>query len=163
MKWIKLSEGSFALQNNNNEVGTMTIRNTNDQAAECFFEQEQYLIRRTGFWKTGIEAVNKTTGATVLTAALAKWYSNKLTVDYNGEPYELKIHNNPLAEWVLERSGRPVLAYGLDVENSRPQVRITAAEAGVDILFHFLLWYLFCPIAQQDSGDEFAFRLLLLQ
>lgn len=163
MQWKRLSDFRFALYQDGEQKGQMTIDYASaQQTADCSWEEQRFIIRRTGFWKSGVEIEDTTSKEILLKAGPKKWYSNRLEVVAFGQHLELKVWNNPLAEWALERDGKPVLAYGLSTDGV-VGVRITVGEANVPPHYHFLLWYLFYPVAQENSGDNPAFLLLLSQ
>jgi hypothetical protein len=163
MQWKKLSDSGFALYQEGKQMGQMMIDYASaQQTADCSWEDQRFLIRRTGFWKSGVEMEDAGSKKIVVSVHPKKWYSNRLEVAAFGQHLELKVWNNPLAEWVLEREGKPVLAYGLSTDGI-VGVRITAAETNVHPYYHFLLWYLFFPVAQENCGDNASFFLLLSQ
>lgn len=144
-------------------MGRMTIDySSTEQTADCSLEDQQFLIRRTGFWKSGVEIEDTGSRKIIVSVHPKKWYSNRLEVVAFGQRLELKVWNNPLAEWVLEREGKPVLAYGLSTDGT-VGVRITVSETNVHPYYHFLLWYLFFPVAHENGGDNVTFFLSLSQ
>jgi hypothetical protein len=70
------------------------------------------------------------------------------------------VRNNPLAEWVLQQDGNDVLAYGLKTADGKVVTQITEANTGAAIILHAMLWYLFVPIATENSGDNLLFLLM---
>lgn len=164
VRWLKQADFHFELRQDGNPIGRMNIQYaTKNQVADCVLGNQAFQIRRTGFWSSGIEIIDTASQETVLTAQPKKWYSNSLDVQFRGEQFALKVWNNPLAEWLLEKAGRRVLAYGLTADGEKPGVRITAADKQVDPLLHFLLWYLFYPVAQEAGGDGLPFYFYLAQ
>lgn len=163
MQWKKIADFRFALYHDEKQIGQMTIDYSSaQQAADCTFEDQHFIIRRTGFWKSGVEIEDANGKQLLLKAQPKKWYSNRLEVTVSGQQMEMKVWNNPLAEWSLEQNGKPVLAYGLST-GGVTGVRITMSESNVPALYHFLLWYLFYPVAQENGGDNLPFFLLLGQ
>jgi hypothetical protein len=163
MQWKKLSHFRFALYQDEQQVGQMTIDYASaQQSGDCRWQDQHFLICRTGFWKSGVEIEEAKSNEIVLKAGPKKWYSNRLEVAAFGQQLELKVWNNPLAEWALEQNGKPVLAYGLSTDGA-VGVRITVSDKNVHPYYHFLLWYLFFPVALENGGDDPSFSLLLNQ
>lgn len=164
MRWEQQSQTNFTLYDGGQLIGEMKMDYaTLQQQAQCTMNGQQFIIRRTGFWKTGVEMVETGSDKMLLQAAPKKWYSNRLDVSAEGENVELKIWNNPLAEWALEKDGQTVLAYGLSTDEGRAGVRIRAAMDHVSLHYHFLLWYLFFPVALENGGSDLPFYFLLSQ
>lgn len=164
MQWKKRDTFSFSLLNAGKQVGEMNIDYTStSQPAACSLGNEKFIIRRTGFWKSGVEIEDAHSKKMLLNAGPKKWYSNRLEVKAFDQQLELKVWNNPLAEWSLEQERKPILAYGLSTEGAAPGVRIRAGESDVPLLYHFFLWYLFFPVAQENGGDDLPFYFLLSQ
>lgn len=94
------------------------------------------------------------TGAIILKVYPKNWYGNRSMLEYDNKVYELFIHNNPLAEWVIADNDSLLLAYGLDSSTGQVGLKITAPEAPIaqDWLLHALLWYLFVPIASEEAS-----------
>lgn len=164
MHWKKLSDFSFALYQDQKQVGQMTIDYAStQQIADCEWKDKRFTIRRTGFWKSGVEMEDASSKSILLKAGPKKWYSNRLEVAAFGEQLELKVWNNPLAEWSLEREGKTVLAYALSTDGGSTRVRMRVSETEVHPFFHFFLWYLFYPVARENGGDQLPFYFLLSQ
>lgn len=111
-----------------------------------------YTIRRTGFWRDKLEITDEA-GAIILKVYSKNWYGNRSILEYDNKTYELFIHNNPLAEWVIADEDTLLLAYGLDAETGQLGVKITIPDEQMaqNWLLHALLWYLFVPIASEDA------------
>jgi hypothetical protein len=161
-KWQKLAEGLYELQVSGLCRGQLKFFSaTTESKALINLGNEEYTIRRTGFWKNSLEITNDKL-ETVLKVVPEKWYGNTYRVDYHHSTFTLLIRNNPLAEWALLAADELVLAYGLDTSGEKVGIRITGNTGNTaDLLPDFLLWYLFLPIATENTGNEFVFNLLL--
>jgi hypothetical protein len=82
-------------------------------------------------------------------------------IEYGGIQYKLSVRNNPLAEYVITEGNKEILAYGLQPDKGKVQVKITGTAGQADFIFDFLLWFLFAPIAIENIGDNPTFSLLL--
>lgn len=159
--WKKTGTGQYSFWIDDTEAGVMHIaHNTNEHKAVAVIDGNEYTIKRTGFWKSTIE-ITGADGQTIAKAYYEKWYANSLILEYKNNTYKMVIRNNPLAEWAILDNGRNILAYGLDTENGRTALRITSSANDTDILLDFLLWYVFVPIATENSGDHFVFTMML--
>ena len=67
-----------------------------------------------------------------------------------------------MAEYVIFDAKNEILSYGLDTQNGKASVRINSNSEESELLFDFLLWYLFLPIANENMGDDFGFQTLLM-
>ncbi len=160
-KWVKTGTSTFSLWYNNEPVGTMDMAVSNfESTATATFGNETFTIKRTGFWKSDL-VITGENGQVIATVFTKKWYASSLIVEYDNRNYQLFIRNNPLAEWVLQEGDKEIIAYGLGIQDGKPCVRITTASVQQNFLFDFLLWYLFVPIATEQSADDFVFQTLL--
>ncbi|MCC6412498.1 MAG: hypothetical protein IT270_12615 [Saprospiraceae bacterium] len=159
-QWIKTGEGRYNFLVNGQVVGNISIAtNTTDRRAVATLGDNTYTIRHNGFWKNGLEIIDQH-GKQLATAQPANWFSSTMALEFRGKKYNLKVRNNPLAEWVVTHNSLDVLAYGLDAGHGKPAVRITSAAEQADYLLDFLLWYCFVPIAMENTTDE-LFLLLV--
>lgn len=160
-KWIKIEQGAYQLSIDDAIVAEMKIDyNSLKGNAEISIGNETYLIKRTGFWKTGIEITNSA-GKIILKVYNDKWYANSSVLEYSDKKYTLKVRNNPLVEWaIIDDDKKDLLAYGLSNENRINGVKITANNVENILLFDCLLWYLFVPIAEENSSDSLLFLML---
>jgi hypothetical protein len=82
------------------------------------------------------------------------WYSQKYSIQYNNEDYELNVRNNPLAEVIISKRKVTCLAYGLDTAKESNKIALRIKEAVEQpLVFHVLLWYLFEPLAKENMDD----------
>ena len=155
-QWVKHADFNYSLWVQDKEIGRMDIHfNTVASEAICTIDGKILQIKRTGFWKSGLEIADSNNNI-VLKAYPENWYANTSIIEVENKTYKLIIRNNPLAEFAITENGKNVIAYGLDIENGRVKLRIT--KSGNDIpIFDFLLWYLFLPIANENSGDSYSF------
>lgn len=159
-KWKKNNSSSFTLWNNNKEIGTMEIAlGTLERKAIANFEGQSIVIRKTGFWKNNLEITDQNQQI-IAKIYSEKWYASSLIVEYNNKKYKLVARNNPLAEWALLNNNEDLLAYGLATQDRKPCVKITTADVKPEYIFDFILWYLFLPIATEQSGDDLTFLML---
>jgi len=160
-KWEKVAKNNYAFFKDDNKIGEIKLKpNTLQSQAICQIEGEEFIIKRTGFWKTTIEIFNAEREAVAKTYN-EKWFANSSIFEYGEKKYKLMLHNNPNAEWVIKDGENTLLAYGLQKDKNQPCVKITGDVAQDNVLFDFLLWYLFLPIANQNMGDDMMFLLLV--
>ncbi len=159
--WKKAGEGIYSFSVDSKEIGKMVIYyDSLDRKAKCHIENNDFVIKRTGFWKSTIEISNET-GQTIAKIYPEKWYASSWTFDYNDKKYKLTVRNNPLAEYAIFDNSNEIAAYGLITENGLVNVRITTLNQSSDFVFDFLLWYLFVPIVTENMGDDFTFQMLM--
>lgn len=159
-KWIKIEQGHYQFNIDDSIVAEMKIDNKSLRVnCELIIGNELYSIKRTGFWKTGIEITNAS-NKIVMNVYNDKWYANSSILEYSDKKFTLKVRNNPLAEWVIIEDKKDLLAYGLSNENQKLGVKITGNTERNNFLFDCLLWYLFVPIAEENSSDNLMFLML---
>lgn len=159
-KWIKIVQGIYQFSIDDTIAAEMKIDfNSIKGNAHITIGNESFLIQRKGFWKTGIEITNAS-GSIVMNIYNDKWYANSSILEYSDKIYTLKVRNNPLAEWAILENKKDVLAYGLSNENQKQGVKITGNSDSNNLLFDCLLWYLFVPIAEENSSDNLMFLML---
>ncbi len=160
-KWEKTQEGTYSFFIDNQEVGKIEIDAASlDRKAICSVGGNRFLIKRTGFWKRTIEIGNDA-GETIATLYHEKWYASSWILEYNGKKYTVLLRNNPLAEYVIRDNCVDIAAYGLASDHGRLDVRITTSSKTTDVMFDFLLWYLFLPIVTENMNEDVTFLLLL--
>ena len=152
-KWNKISNGKYSLIQNEIVLGEID-RLKSKETFNLILNNETFKISSSGvvFRKLEISDLN---GKTVLKMEPEKWYLNVSLIQFRGKTYKLIARNNPLFEYVIIEEKEELLAYGLDFlkENNKPAVRIIEKDNNQPALFHALLWYLFEPIAHENSGD----------
>lgn len=156
--WVKQDDFTYHFIQNGQKAGEMKINITSlHTTANCFVNDSSFEIKRKGFWKTVVEITNEQ-GDVTLTAAPEKWYVSSYLAAYGNRKLKLTVRNNPLAEFVLIENEKEILAYGLNTENKKLVVKISEAE-NCDTLLHYLLWYLFVPVANENFGNDYSFLL----
>ncbi|MBY0479082.1 MAG: hypothetical protein K2Q24_15650 [Chitinophagaceae bacterium] len=159
-KWIANGEARFAFFIDNAEVGSLSFKPADgNSTAVAKIGNKIYQFKRTGFWKSSIDVIDNS-GQVVMHVFYKKWYANTSILKYKGKEYELVIRNNPMAEWAILDEGKDYLAYGLIANDGGINIKIKTNSETMDLLFDFLLWYLFAPIAQENNCGDFMFHLL---
>lgn len=159
-KWNKIDKSEYLFLVDNQEVGTIRFFfNSFKRNASIEFNENQYTITRSGFWKNTVEITDKN-GTLIAKIYSNKWYSNKSTIEYKEIKYQLVIRNNPLAEFVVVDTAKELLAYGLNSNQGKVNVKINSSSNSTDYLLDFILWYLFVPVAIENMEDEFTFLML---
>ena len=157
--WIKKDDLNYTFEVDGKTIGTLEIIYTNlDRKAIFIIENQKFTLKYNGFWKSNFE-IKDENQAIILKSFTEKWYANSTILDYKGNKLKLKVRNNPLAEYVIFDGEKEILAYALDTNLGKPSVRINSNSS--DYLLHFLLWYIFVPIAQENIGDDFTFLTLI--
>jgi hypothetical protein len=154
--WKKIGTSTYTFSINDKEVGVLEIiLNSIDSRAIAKTEKGEFTVRRTGFWKTKIEILDKEKKI-IANAYAEKWYANSLILEFKSKKYKLQNRNNPLSEWAITDGDKTILAYGLNTCNINGLVnmKITGSENNEEELFDYFLWYLFAPIASENMGDD---------
>ncbi|MEI7509529.1 MAG: hypothetical protein WCJ62_08695 [Flavobacterium sp.] len=160
--WKTIKQGLYSLEIDSILIGTLEVVYSHlDRKALFTIESKIYTLHYTGFWKSNF-VISDENDNVILTSRVEKWYANTTLLEYKGKQLQLKIRNNPLAEYVIFDGDYEILAYGLSTENRKATVRINTNSSENDYLLDFLLWYIFLPIAQENIGDNFTFHSLLL-
>ena len=159
--WKKYQDTAFIFFTDNNETGKMSINfGAVKKAATFNIGQNHYSIKQKSLWNSNL-SITDTNEAEILKMYAEKWYANNWVIEYGGKRYKLSVRNNPLAEYVITEGNKEILAYGLQTDNGKVQVKITGTTGQSDFIFDFLLWYLFAPVALENMGDNTSFLLLL--
>jgi hypothetical protein len=151
--WIKKEALLFELTANDQAIGTLGF-NSSFTVATAQFGAEKIILQRTGFFKSNLEIQNSE-GKIIGTSRPLKWYSSTTVLSYRERIYEIKIRNNPLCEFAVYADNEQLVAYGLTHEKGKAAVRINTATN--ELIFHFILWYLFYPVAIENSGSDILF------
>lgn len=160
-KWIKTDKSGFTFWDDNKEIGTMKIAlGTLERKATAKLEGQSIEIKKTGFWKNNIE-LRDINGRAIGKVYAEKWYANSFVLEHKNKKYKLFARNNPLAEWVLQDASKDILAYGLTTRGGKVCVSIKTASEKSNYLFDFILWYMFLPIAMEQSADDLTFLMLI--
>jgi hypothetical protein len=160
--WKKNNGTSFTFFADDYGVGEMNfIANPVNKTATFNIGQDHYSIKQRGFWNSNLSVID-TNEAEILKMYTEKWYANNWVVEYDNIKYKLSVRNNPLAEYVITEGNKEILAYGLQPDNGKVQVKITASPGQRDFIFDFLLWHLFAPVALENAGENLSFTLLFV-
>jgi hypothetical protein len=159
--WKSLGDNTYILFNSEKESGKFTFFNTLNSKAIAIQNEQEFHFTRTGFWKSKIEISDKL-GQKIAEIYAEKWYSNAHILDYKNKSYKLVVRNNPMAEWVLLDNNKEILAYQLSTQNGKATVKITSASEENEVLFDYILWYLFRPIALENTGEDLSFFIPLM-
>lgn len=158
--WIKNAEYNYSFHVDKHTIGTMEIQpNAYKSKASITINGERYQLRRSGFWKSTIE-ISDSADRSVLKTVPKRWKSNSSTIEFGNKSYQISFRNNPLAEIAILDGDQLIVSYGLTVQNKKQCVKIVATEEA-HYLLHFLVWYLFLPIATETLGDQYDFLMLL--
>jgi hypothetical protein len=155
-QWVKNADFNYSLWMAEKEIGKMEIEfNTIASKAICSINGNSFEIKRTDFWKSNLEITNSD-GQVILKTYPEKWYANTSIIEFENKKYKLIIRNNPLTEYAITENDKDILAYGLAAENKELNIRILTS-GNDNIIFDFLLWYLFLPVANESFGDNYSF------
>jgi hypothetical protein len=158
-EWVKNTDSQYSLSVEEKKMGDMDFHlNSLSSKAVCTFGEQELKIKRTGFWKSNIE-ITDSQDAILLKTYPEKWYANTSVIEYDNKKYKLVVRNNPLAEYAITENGEELLAYGLSTADKKIAVSITTT-GNAPLIFDFLLWYLFLPVANENMGDDYSFLLL---
>ena len=151
-KWCRTEGRKSELRQNGIELASIDREEKNGRVG-LQIGSESYSLKLSGFMGQKLELFDASNNP-VLTVEAEKWYSKTYTFNYGGHTYQLLVRNNPLAEFVILDTTTEYLAYGLDFvqETKKTAVRINEKDHQ-PIIFHALLWYLFEPIAIENTVD----------
>lgn len=159
-QWTKTEGFNYIFLVDGQETGKMEINfNNMEQKARCSISGQVLEIKRTGFWKSGIE-ITDSSKSVILKAYPEKWYANTSIVEFGNRKLKLLIRNNPLAQLAITENDKDVLVYALAMHNREHQV-VISSTGNSDHVLDFLLWYLFVPIAAENFGDDYSFLLMV--
>jgi hypothetical protein len=158
--WLRTQEHSFTFVNGNSIVGKMRLA-SNELHAVAILQigVKEVIIRKRGFWKSSFDLIDQS-GKTIGTISNSNWFGSSMNFDLYGRHFAIVIRNNPMVEWAILESGKNVLAYGMaiDTNSGAVSVLIKQYDNEIDPLLHFVLWYFFHPIAQEQLGSGFNFQ-----
>lgn len=160
-KWNKIKQGKFVFTINNATIGEMAISSKSlSSKAICTVGNEKFTIQRTGFWKNALEVIDNS-GKIIAKVYNEKWYVSSSILEYKNKKYKIILRNNPLAELVIFDKEAALLSYGIKNDKKEIKVQICMTKETNEVLFDFILWYLFVPIISEQSDDNFIFQMLL--
>lgn len=151
--WNKTSHGSYAFTIDGEQKGTMNVIRTAG-LAEAKIKGKGYTIKSKGFLKLFLEVLDEN-GHTVLKLTQDSWLASRWELNYNFKRYKLVLRNFPLAQYVISDNGREILSYGLKTRKFKPYLHIESDTDERDMLLDFVLWFLYAPVVEENSGDEF--------
>lgn len=158
-QWVKTGEGHYLFKHGDEDLASLFIDYKSiNRKALVTINDESFTIKQTSIWKNHM-AITNASNNTIITIVPEKWYSSSFLVQWGLNNYQLKVRNNPLAEWVLQQDGKDVLAYGIKTSNSNVVTQITERATIPPIILHAILWYLFLPIALENTSDTLMFAL----
>lgn len=159
--WNKTGELSYRLLRNGVSAGEVKFPESSLVKVATFeTENEKYTLERRGLLKFEFE-INNGSGKSVLNASQEKWYKNSYAVDFGGKKLKLVLRNNPLVEYSLQDNGKEINSYSLKLKDKKPVIEMKSAGGENNVLFDFLLWSLFKPIADESCGNSMDLLCLL--
>ncbi len=158
MNWTKISENHFHLSQRETVVASMTRQ---QDYFECRIGGRLRYLRRKGFWGNQLQLTDEQ-GQVLAWLKPASLTGASYRFRLCGREYRLVVRNNPLAEYVIREDGRDLVAYGLKTGNGRVAAVITDHRREKLYELDLLLWCLFHPVAQAETGDAAIDGLLLL-
>lgn len=154
--WKKIGESQYQLYDESAAMGSLTLQLYSASGkAVATLGTDTYEIATSGFWKSTL-IIKDSSQNEILKVRPAKWYGTRYDVLHENKRYRLEIQNNPLASWMLLDQNEVICSYGLETADGKVAIKISGSE-NVPLLFHHLLWYLFLPIATEQTGDDFRF------
>lgn len=126
--------------------------------ATCIVGDKLYTIQRTGFWKNRIELIDEN-GKLSGTILQEKVQSRKWKINFLQNTYFIHYHNNPLFELVIyDENFSYLITYKLNIFDEVYTADVEVHNIAVNFLEKNLLlmlgWYLFIPIAQENTIDH---------
>lgn len=159
----KKQDNTFTFFSEENAVGDLTFHyNTGNKTGSFSIGESNYTISRKSLWSSTLLIAGKDE-AIIATVYAEKWYAHHWVLEYGSKNYKLAVRNNPLAEYVITDGEKEILAYGLHSANGKIQVKISGTGSTDNVIFDFLLWFLFAPVAIENMSNDISFLLLLAQ
>jgi len=160
--WKKITEKKYLFLVGEKKIGELELGSSlRNRSAIINVEGQLYTLIHSGFWKRKLQILDYK-GNVVLKAYPERWFSNDTTVTYQNANLHLKIRNNPLAEFVITNEISELLSYSLETNEGIVVTKIISLPENENYLLDFLLWYLFRPVAEENSGDRLIFQSLLM-
>lgn len=160
--WKKITQEKYLFLVGEKKIGELELQYSKWKRGAIFnIEGQIYTIQHYGFWKDKFQ-ITDYKGHIVLNGYTEKWFSSQTTLEYKNTKLQLKIRNNPLAEFVITNEESDLLSYSLETNGGTIVTNIISLPENNDYLLDFLLWYLFQPIAQENAGDNMVFQTLLM-
>lgn len=151
--WNKTTHSNYSFTIDGEQKGTMNIIRTAG-LAEAEINGKSFTIKSRGFLKLFLEVVDEA-GQTVLKLTQDSWLASRWDVIYNFKRYRLVLRNFPLAQYVVSDNGKEILSYGLKTQKYKPYLHIESETSERDLILDFVLWFLYAPVVQENSNDDF--------
>lgn len=158
MNWEKIAESEYVLREGDRQLATMR---TKGNAAECRIGNRLLKIRTAGFWGNRMELTDAS-GQILAMLKPINWYGTGMQFRLDNRDYQLLVRNNPLAEYAVQQNGQDIVAYGLKSREGRTVAVINDHRPRALVELDLLLWFLFAPVAQGETGDAGTSDLDLL-
>lgn len=116
-------------------------------------EKRVFLIGKEGFFNSKTILRNEY-GIKVAQMGYENWHDKEGVIEFDDKKFHYQIHNNPLAELIIytEDSNKPLITCGLSAFDNNPSVYFRKKYATTDTsLLMALCWYMFLPIAKENS------------
>lgn len=157
--WKKKDELHYVLELN--EMDVLELRYPKHQfesTCSLHLGTKTYQLTTSGFWKKSIQ-LKDDRGELIAKAQTESWRAHTMKLEIGGRIFQLVLRNNPLAEWAVLDGTETMLSYGLNAEKNEVAIHIHMGKEAENLLLHGLLWFLFHPIAKENSSD-YLFILL---
>lgn len=149
MNWTKISDKESHLKQGDTLIATMKFQN---RKAECHIGERIFQIRKKGFWGNQVELSDEN-GQILSVLKPTNWFSSTCSFSLYGHEYQMIARNKPLVEYVVQQTGRDLLAYGLKVPQKTASAVITDSRQTKSYELDLLLWFLFAPVALSETGN----------
>jgi hypothetical protein len=162
-EWKSTSQTQSILYINDEKIGEFNrIYSSCKMIATFSINNNNYTIKNSGFWKNKIDIFDENDNL-VLKMYAKNWYSNCFIVEFEGREFNLKIRNKPMAGYVIfDKDKEELISYNLDMHNRQIVTRIETNYALNKVIFDFLIWLLFSPIAKENNANDAVFISLMV-
>lgn len=160
MQWKKIAAGvaqTYQLIEGNHTLATISINHGSSiLRTMCQSIQRVFFIHQEGFWKNRTVLKNEY-GQKIGQLYHEKAHANTGVVEIEDKKFQYAFSNNPLAEIAVYNEGEssPIVACGLTAKEGQPMVKLTRdgnfADSDILYILFALSWYLFLPIAQENT------------
>ncbi len=162
MQWKQVStipSHVYQLTEGDKVLLTLTINyKSSGLRAECKSSQRAFFIHKEGIWKNKTVLKNEY-GYKIGQMYYEKWHADNGIIEIDGRKFRYLYRNNPLAEIAIFNGDEtePVVACGLAAEAGQTTVRVSQdgdfEDADMKYMLFALTWYLFLPMAQENTVD----------
>lgn len=160
MQWKKITTGiaqTYQLIEGNSTLATISINHGSSiLRTMCQSIQRVFFIHKEGFWKNRTVLKNEY-GQKIGKLYYEKAHADMGIVEIEDKKFQYTFRNNPLAEISVYKEGgsQPVVACGLTTKEGQTTVKLTRygnfADADMQYILFALSWYLFLPIAKENT------------